>query len=337
MARATNRGTGTPRDEEPSGQPPSGGSVSEEEGGGFLPPSSEEENSSGPEVPAVDGGKGRTRGRVQLPVHRPKPIGHDLATGGKGKRRRLQRLADADEGKKEEQEEQEEEEEEQEQEEDVERPAARRARPGPDSGAADAIARVLQEEEDRRAAMTLQDEIDPSVSTAGVFVDNDGGGGGGGATGKGDLLPETGANDLDPLGLLGARNARSGSPAATESIADGTAAAEKNAAQTPPPSKSLGGRSGVGGPLEGGGGSSGDDAEIELEIDLKDLEAGGGRPDLMELFSCSGAATGDVGSGARAGSGAVEEDSDEGFDGFVDDDDDDADEEERDRASSQVL
>ncbi|CBJ48609.1 DNA repair enzyme [Ectocarpus siliculosus] len=336
VARTTDGGTGAPRDEEPSGQPPSGGSVSEEEGGGFLPPPSEEEDSSGPEVPAVDGGKGRTRRRVQLPVHRPKPIGHDLASGGKGKRRRLQRLADADEGKEDE-EEDEEEEEEEEQEEDVERPAARRAQPGPDSGAADAIARVLQEEEDRRAAMTLQDEIDPSVSTVGVFADNDdGSGGGGGATGKGDLLPETGANDLDPLGLLGARKARSGSPAATESIADGTAAATKNAAQAPPPSKALGGRSGVGGPLEGGGGSSGGDAEIELDIDLKHLEAGGGRPDLMELFSSSGAATGDVGSGARAGSGAVEEDSDEDFDGFVDDDDDDADEEERDRASSQV-
>ncbi|CAM9623755.1 unnamed protein product [Ectocarpus sp. 6 AP-2014] len=337
VARTTDGGTGAPRDEEPSGQPPSGGSVSEEEGGGFLPPS-EEEDSSGPEVPAVDGGKGRTRGRVQLPVHRPKPIGHDLASGGKGKRRRLQRLADADEGKEDE-EGDEEEEEEEEQEENVERPAARRARPGPNSSAADAIARVLQEEEDRRAAMTLQDEIDPSVSTAGVFADNDdgsGGGGGGGSTGKGDLLPETGANDLDPLGLLGARKARSGSPAATESISEGTAAAEKNAAQTPPPSKARGGRSGVGGPLEGGGGSSGGDAEIELEIDLKHLEAGGGRPDLMELFSSSGAATGDVGSGARAGSGAVEEDSDEDFDGFVDDDDHDADEEERDRASSQV-
>ncbi|CAN0110033.1 unnamed protein product, partial [Ectocarpus sp. 8 AP-2014] len=349
VARTTDGGAGGPRDEEPSGQPPSGGSVSEEEGGGFLPPS-EEEDSSGPEVPAVEGGKGRTRGRVQLPVRRPKPIGHDLASSGKGKRRRLQRLADADEGKEDEEEdeeqreeeeqEHEEEEEEEEQEGDVGRPAARRERPGPDSGAADAIARVLQEEEDRRAAMTLQDEIDPSISTAGGFADNDdgsgGGGGGGGATGKGDLLPETGATDLDPLGLLGARKARSGSPAATESIADGTAAAEKNAAQTPPPSKALGGRSGVGDPLEGGGGSSGGDAEIELEIDLKDLEAGGGRPDLMELFSSSGAATGGVGSGARAGSGAVEEDSDEDFDGFVDDDDDDADEEERDRASSQV-
>ncbi|CAM9742641.1 unnamed protein product, partial [Ectocarpus fasciculatus] len=346
VASTTERGRGAPRDEEPSGEPRSGGPVSEEEGGGFLPPSEEEEGSSGPEVPpaAVDRGKGRARSRVQLlPVHRPKPIGHELAGGGKGKRRRLQRLADAGEGKEDEEEEEEEEEEEgeegedeEEEEEDVERPAARRARPRPDSGAADAIARVLQEEEDRRAAMTLQGEIDPSVSTAGVLADNHDDGGG--AIGKGDLSPETGANDLDPLGLLRApsRKAKLGSSAATESIADDSSPAKKNAAQTPLPSKSLGGRSGAGDPPEGGGESSGGDAEIELEIDLKDLEAGGGRPDLMELFSSSGAATGGVGSGAGAGSGAAEgEDSDEDFEGFVDDDDD-AEEEERDRASSQV-
>ncbi|CAM9648732.1 unnamed protein product [Ectocarpus fasciculatus] len=184
--------------------------------------------------------------------------------------------------------------------------------------------------------MTLQDEIDPSVSTAGVLADNHDDGGG--AIGKGDLSPETGANDLDPLGLLRApsRKAKLGSSAATESIADDSSPAKKNAAQTPLPSKSLGGRSGAGDPPEGGGESSGGDAEIELEIDLKDLEAGGGRPDLMELFSSSGAATGGVGAGAGAGSGAAEgEDSDEDFDGFVDDDDD-AEEEERDRASSQV-
>eukprot|EP00903_Cladosiphon_okamuranus_P014772 g13687.t1 len=263
-------------------------------------------------------GNGRVRGKSVVSAARPKPIGHDLPRpkGGKGKRR-LQKLGDTADFDDEEEEE--EEEEEHADDSGVYQPSARQ-----DSESAEAVARMLQEEEDRRAAVAVQNGMDASAAAAVALAGDNGG------HHHGDDPPAD-ADDvdhsLDPLGLLSSASRRKLNPVPPGgvTVAPGDDnGADKRAMNGTVPSKVFTSDGGGTGNVSADRGGPVKDAEIELEIDLKDLERGGGGgiggpPVFVSLFS-SGAGGG-AGLRARAGSGvAKEEDSDEDFDGFVDDD-----------------
>lgn len=179
----------------------------------------------------------------------------------------------------------------------------------------DAVARKFQEEEDRRAALALQADLHSAAGLANFDV------GGSGEENHASVKADADAG-LDPPRLSGASRPENLGVRDSEKSAE--EAAKRTSAHCVSPAPPLvsggGGANGVaasptaeGGPAELGGTTE----EVELEIDLKDLEAVGGRSALMSLLSSANAG---VGSGmAVEGEGGEEEDSDESFDGFVDD------------------
>ena len=167
----------------------------------------------------------------------------------------------------------------------------------------DAIARKLQEEEDRRAALALQADLHSAADVAFFGID--------GSRREKDASAKAGAG-LDPPRLRGSEK---------KSAEEAPKPTSVHSISPAPPLVSGGGdaRGVADSPTAEGGCAEGGDTleEVELEIDLKDLEAAGGRSALMSLLSSANA---DVGSGvAVERAGGEEEDSDENFDGFVDD------------------
>ncbi|CAM9837269.1 unnamed protein product [Scytosiphon promiscuus] len=158
----------------------------------------------------------------------------------------------------------------------------------------EAVARMFQEQEDRRAALVLQGEADPSAVTAVDLAGRSDGEVGRAGGGGGSVAADDG---VDPLGLLS--KSRRKPPASLlagaekkTSVNDGGAGDKREVHGGVPATPRTVSQVGTG---------SGDDDEIELEIDLKDLEASGSRPALMALLSSGVAGAGPEGAGVVSG------------------------------------
>lgn len=297
---------------------PWGGNGSDEEGGGFLLPADEVDPMVGsvlrPSLPTEEAeGKGKSGARRQhgtfLSAKSPdsdlRASGRVHANGNRKGKGRLQRLVDTVDFD----------------DDDEEKAIVCKGsdRPGAvrsveeselDSAAvATVIARNLQEEEDRRAALALQDEIN-STSAATVAVADGGGGSGAGAIAATDV-------ETDPLGLLRASGRKRFGPPDSADI-EGKAVNRKTGTRASVPCEISGSGQRSSAEDESGGSAAGiGDREIELEIDPKDLVAGGEHSALMDMLSSDAVPM-------RPAPGVAlesleEEDSDEAFDGFVDD------------------
>lgn len=198
--------------------------------------------------------------------------------------------------------------------------------------ASEAAARRLQEEEDRRSAVSLQSNVDSDVLVATEISSP----GSTSRTGLGVENTELSTRTGKARVPADARRKAAGLSAVAQTVTVGKkSTSEMDMKIEPAGSAARGEKADVGVKIDLTNTTGNENTEIELEIDLNDLDPGasggggggdgsGGRSALMELFASAGVSKGIGGSGAVGG----DHDSDEDYEGFEDVQEEDEEEDE---------